>query len=147
MHWIDLDWKMRVLLLDIVPLHDSHTGTLIATTIAEVLRRFGLGERVLGVTTDNGSNMVSMAEKLSMQCANEFKNHDVTHLRCAAHVLNLAVKEGLSVISTSVKKARLFVNHLRHSPLLLDEMKDIALALKIKFLMPERDVQTRWNST
>ena len=70
-HWIDLDWKMRVLLLDIVPLHDSHTGTLIATTIIDVLRSFGLGERLLDVPTDNGGNMVTLAEKLSMQYANQ----------------------------------------------------------------------------
>ena len=55
-------------------------------------------------------------------------------------------QDGLAVISESVMKARAFVNRLRNSPLFLDDMKDIAVALKMQFLMPEADVATRWNS-
>jgi len=104
------------ILLDIIPLNESHTGDLIAQKICKVLRNYRLGERLLGVTTDNGANMVSMAAKLHVQCLEEFHNPHVTHIRCAAHVLNLSVKEGLSMVSASVKKARAFVNRLRNQP-------------------------------
>ena len=115
-HWIDMEWRMHAILLDIIPLNESHTGDLIAQKVCEVLRLYGLGERLLGVTTDNGTNMISMAGKLRLQCLEEFDNSQVTHLCCAAHVLNLSVKEGLSMVSAPVKKARAFVSRLRNSP-------------------------------
>ena len=138
---------MHTILLDIILLNESHTGDLIAQKVCEVLQLYGLGKRLLGVTTHNGTNMISMVGKLHLQCLEEFDNSQVTHLCCAAHVLNLSVKKGLSMVSAPVKKARVFVNRLRNSPLLLGEMKSIALALDMNFLEPEGDVPTRWNST
>lgn len=146
-HWINKEWQIRSMLLDIIPLHDPHTGDLIAETITNTIREFEIGKRLLGVTTDNGSNMISMMNKLKTNCSQEFNNDEVTHHRCIAHVLNLAVKDGLEYISDNIKKTRTFTNRLRNSVLMIEEMKEIASALKEKFKMPENDVATRWNST
>jgi len=147
MHWIDQSWKMRLLLLDIVPLHDAHTGNHIAEAIHDVLRDFDLGRRLLAVTTDNGSNMVSMYKRLCELCSQEFKNSEIVHLRCAAHVLNLAAKAGLEHVSAEVKKARAFSSKLHYSVLLLGEMEKIASGIEMKCKMLQVDVATRWNSS
>jgi hypothetical protein len=146
-HWIDQSWQMRLLLLDIVPLHYAHTGDHIAETIFNILCDFDLGPRLLGVTTDNGANMVSMYKKLRELCLQEFNNSETVHFRCAAHVLNLSAKAGLEHISDEVKKARTVSSKLHHSVRLLDEMAKIASGLEVKCKRPQVDVITRWNST
>jgi len=146
-HWINSNWEMKLILLDIQQLSDVHTGEVIANAIVNILREFNIGSRLLALTTDNGSNMVSMGRKLGEMCAQEFENDGVTHVRCVAHVLNLAAKAGLAQISTEVKKARVFASKLHNSVLLVGEMQKIAAGLEMKHKMPQVDVVTRWNST
>lgn len=44
-------------------------------------------------------------------------------MRCAAHVLNLVVRDGLSDISSSIKKIRALVKYVRSSPSRLQRFK------------------------
>ena len=61
-------------------------------------------------------------------------------------MLNLAVIQGISVFSESVKKARVFASHIRRSQPCFEELKKV-FAMKGKpFLVPDLDVETRWNS-
>ncbi|CAG8600367.1 7255_t:CDS:2 [Paraglomus occultum] len=147
MHWIDSDWCMRKLLLDLVPFHDCHTGANQANTIVALLNEMEIGQKLLAVTTDNAANMVLMGRILKSECAAQFNNADVIHLRCAAHILNISVKAGIKYVSEEIKLARNFCKKLRDSSTLLEELKRIFTALDKPFLMPEIDCITRWNST
>ncbi|CAB4444399.1 unnamed protein product [Rhizophagus irregularis] len=57
LHWIDDEWKMNCILLDLVPLHERHTGATLANTMYTIINDFGLGEKIIAITTDNASNM------------------------------------------------------------------------------------------
>jgi hypothetical protein len=146
-HWVNTEWQMQILLLDIVLLHDAHTAENITDTICNILCDFVIGDRLLSITTDNGANMVKMGHLLHNKIEQQFENPNVIYLHCVAHILNLGVHVGLQKISSEVKKARTFSSKLRNSPLLLEDMKKIARSLEEDFKMPETDVPTRWNST
>src|SRR5207244_2582963 len=63
-----------------------------------------------------------------------------SHNRCAAHIINLAVKAGMKHLDTSIIKLRKFVIKLRNSQLLLDKIKNICRMKNRKFLMTIQDV-------
>ena len=70
------------------------------------------------------------------------------HMRCAAHILNLVVNEGLKEMSTSIKKVREVVRYIRSSPSRLMKFKDfydfLGIQSRVSLCL---DVPTRWNST
>jgi hypothetical protein len=147
LHWIDNEWKMHRILLDLIPLHERHTGTILANTIYTTINYFGLGEKIIAVTTDNASNMNVFGREFTQLLLNNHGNTLFRHIRCAAHILNLIVKDGLNEAGLSIKKAREFMITIRSSQVLFEELKDIFDMKKRNFLVPEIDVTTRWNST
>ena len=118
-----------------------------ANAIMEVLRQFGLAEKTLALTTDNASSMIACGEFILGKLEEEFQNLDFAHYRCAAHVLNLAVNKGLSVISESVRKVRSLMSYIKNSQPVRDSLKSLCKVKGIDYLSPELDVNTRWNST
>ncbi|CAH1769052.1 3120_t:CDS:2, partial [Entrophospora sp. SA101] len=136
-HWIDDSWRMKKILLNFIPLNESHTGVYLANKILDTLEEFSLCKKVLAMTTDNGSNMVSLAEHLNNYLIQKYNNKDFMHLRCGAHVLNLAVKEGIKLIDQPIEKLRKTASK---------ELKTIFEMKNQKFLIPDLDISTRWNS-
>lgn len=147
LHWIDDSWQMRQILLDLIPLHERHTGRNLAETLMKSIRFFGIGNNIISITTDNAGNMDTLAQTLGTELRSEFNNTEFGHMRCAAHVLNLAVRQGLSNVSEPIAKARKFVSHVRNSQPCFEELKKIFAMKERPFLVPELDVSTRWNST
>ena len=145
-HWIDQDWKMKKILLDFIPLHESHTGLFLADKIIVMLEEFSLGSKLLALTTDNGSNMITLAENLKVSLALKYNNNNFLHFRCVAHVLNLAVKEGLKLIDEPIKKIRQLASKIHNSQPILEELKTIFAMKNQPFLIPDLDIPTRWNS-
>ncbi|CAB4477506.1 unnamed protein product [Rhizophagus irregularis] len=121
-HYIPSSWKLKKFLLDIIPIEVRHNGYNMANVIMEVLRKFGLAEKTLALTTDNASSMISYGEFIVEELEEEFQNLNFAHYRCATHILNFAVNKELNLISESVKKG-------------------------IDYLALKLDVNTKWNST
>jgi len=147
MHFINDNWEMKNFLLDLVPLHGSHTAALITSKILSILDEFKINDKVIALTTDNGSNMIACGNQLAIGLEREFHNFMFSHYRCAAHIINLAVKAGMVFVGDEIKKLRQFVIKLKNSPVLLNEFSDICQIKKTKFLKPILDIDTRWNST
>ncbi|KAJ9561223.1 hypothetical protein OSB04_006383 [Centaurea solstitialis] len=103
----------------------GHSGVLIGRAVEKCLVEWGI-RNVLTVTVDNASS-----NDLAIQHLNTFFNHwecgvlegSFLHMRCAAHILNLVVKDGLSEVIHSVKKVRAFVRYVRSSPTRLNTFK------------------------
>jgi len=147
LHYVDSSWKLKNFLLDIIPIEVRHSGYNMANAIMEVLRKFGLAEKTLALTTDNASSMITCGEFIVEELEEEFQNLDFAHYRCAAHVLNLAVNKGLNLISGSVKKVRSLMSYIKSSQPVRDSLKTLCKVKGIEYLAPELDVNTRWNST
>jgi hypothetical protein len=70
------------------------------------------------------------------------------HMRCAAHILNLIVQDGLKEVDQSIKRVRAAIKFVRSGTSRLDKFKEIARLEKVDsktFL--NLDVCTRWNLT
>jgi hypothetical protein len=147
MHYINDDWEIKKCLLDFIPIEGSHTGILISTKLIEIFSEFDISDRIISLTTDNGSNMLACGRELADQLEVEFSNLTFSHNRCAAHIINLAVKAGMKFLDSSIIKLRKFVIKIRNSQLLIDDLKSICKIKNKKFLMPIQDIDTRWNAT
>ena len=69
-------------------------------------------------------------------------------MRCAAHIVNLIVSDGLKEVEISVKRVRAAVKYVKNSPARITKFKECAELEKVDtkaFL--NLDVSTRWNST
>ncbi|CAG8811259.1 1684_t:CDS:2, partial [Cetraspora pellucida] len=64
-------------------------SVMLTNTTYTTINAFGLGNKVIAVTTDNVSNMNVFGDKLA---------------KCAAHILNLVARDGLNEAGLSVKK-------------------------------------------
>jgi hypothetical protein len=146
-HFINDNWEMKSFLLDLIQLHGSHSAELITDKILAILDEFKINHKIIALTTDNGSNMIACGNQLALELERKFNNFTFSHYRCAAHIINLAVKAGMILVGDEIKKLRQFVIKLKNSPLLLDKLSEICEIKKTKFLKPLLDIDTRWNST
>ena len=103
-HFITNFWEMKKCLIDIVLLQGSHSSSLIVNQILSTLEEFNINDRVISLTTDNGRNMVACGRDLATELDKEFSNLSFSHYRCAAYIINLAVKAGLKCIDSAIIK-------------------------------------------
>ncbi|KAF1887721.1 hypothetical protein Lal_00023728 [Lupinus albus] len=70
------------------------------------------------------------------------------HMRCCAHILNLVVKDGLSIISIAIERVRDSVSFWTATPKREEKFKETYEQLNIQYDKKlELDCKTRWNST
>ncbi|RVX06661.1 Zinc finger BED domain-containing protein RICESLEEPER 2 [Vitis vinifera] len=90
--------------------------------------------KVSTITVDNCSSNDGMinilVEKLSLSDS-LLLNGKIFHMRCAAHVLNLIVKEGLDVIEVEIEKIRESVAYWSATPSRMEKFEDTAHQLHI----------------
>lgn len=125
--------EIRVKTLGLVELKQSHTSKYICDEVKAILSEFSISkEQIYSVTTDNGRNMIKAVELLSSGdvdnegdadgkenfdegMLNNLKLHSVQSVKCAAHTLQLAVKDFLQRLESVdfIDKARRIVKLLR----------------------------------
>lgn len=132
-HFIDDDWRLRKRIIKISPIV-GHSGVLIGRAVEECLIKWGL-KNILTVTVDNASSNDVAINHLK-DVFNHWESHvlkgSFLHMRCAAHVLNLVVKDGLHELSSSIKKIRALVKYVRSSPARLQRFKRCIVEEKIE---------------
>ena len=90
-----------------------HSGEVICNELYECLMEWNIDRKLSTVTIDNCSANDSMIDLLlekfltsSMVMGGKF-----FHMRCCAHILNLIVKDGLSMIQKEVEKIKESVHY------------------------------------
>lgn len=115
-HWINpVDFAQEMAILDFIWLPGSHTGKAIHDAFVEcVYDDWQLGAKVFSITTDNASSNVSFIDQLVV--SKSFVK--ARHIRCWAHVANLAVVEILEdpAVRVVLERLRFVANHLNGSP-------------------------------
>jgi hypothetical protein len=135
----------------------SHTADVIAEVLHEVLLDWHIERNMSTITFDNCSvndnvmktmigtegddfakNKAAIEGKLPLRsCMLKGK---LIHMRCAAHILNLIVKDGMSVMEKGIDKVRDSVAYW--------SLKKMAAQIKGKYEKRiALDCKTRWNST
>ncbi|XP_048591471.1 zinc finger BED domain-containing protein RICESLEEPER 2-like [Brassica napus] len=150
-HYIDRNWKLNSKILTFCALPPPHTGMNVAIQLLDSLEEWGVHKKVFSVTLDNATSNDSMQDIVKSQlnlddallCGGEF-----FHVRCAAHILNLIVQDGLKVIGDSLHKVRESVKYVLSSETrenLFQKCVEAAGVVETGGLL--LDVPTRWNST
>lgn len=117
---------------------------MLSREIEKVIHDYCIQDKIIAITTDNAANCSSAIRKLN---GVTFKSIYPIHLKCAAHSLNLIVKNGLKLVDSDLTSLRHVIHSWRSSPKRMKELEDICIAKNIAFTKLKNDVPTRWNST
>uniref|UniRef100_A0A803MN86 Uncharacterized protein n=1 Tax=Chenopodium quinoa TaxID=63459 RepID=A0A803MN86_CHEQI len=89
-----------------------HTGKTMYTVVLSMLQDWGIDDKLFCFTLNNASSNDRMQDYLKETL---LARDVLLYKRCAAHVLNLIVKDGLKVIEHIVEKVRLCVKRVKYS--------------------------------
>lgn len=142
-----------------------HTAEVITDVLHEVLLDWHIERNLSTITLDNCStndslmkNMVGTNndELMKSMAAIEGKlplsacmlNGKLIHMRCVAHILNLIVKVGMSVMENGIDSVRDLVAYWSATPKRHEKFEKMAIQMKGKYEKRiALDCKTRWNST
>jgi hypothetical protein len=167
-HSIDDDWALQSLVLDFIPLDGDHTGENLCEAFVGACERLGILDKLLAVTTDNASNISKLLDYLEEACIKRgitFKKEQ-QHMRCMAHVVNLAVQAFLRELKADVPntapnldcgvatqkgnaivRLRRLLTWIRSSPQRSGVFKNLCDSCHVPRKEVMLDSCTRWNST
>jgi hypothetical protein len=121
-----------------------HTGEVISDVLYEVLQDWKIEKKVSTVILDNcttnDSTMSSMQDKLPL--VSLMLDGKLLHMRCAAHIINLIVKDGMTVMDKGIERVRDSVGFWCATPKRHERFELTAAQMNVKY-----DYKTRWNST
>jgi hypothetical protein len=148
-HFIDNEWNYhkKIISFSLVP---NHKGDTIGKKVEDVLKEWGL-RKVSTITLDNATcNDVAVSylgKRLKSKNA-LVGDGSFFHMRCAAHILNLIVRDGQKDHELAIESVREAVRFVRSSPQRALKFKEcieiVGITCKRKLGL---DVSTRWNST
>ena len=152
--WLTSDFTFHEILLTCNHLEYPHIGKAIRDELYRIIEQWRLKNTIFTISTDNGSNMVKAVHILS-ELLPSIKRHP-----CAAHTLQLSVKEGLKHckdIHRRIKSLQNFfrlpkqAQRLRESQFEINNNQDESIIedseIQTSPLDVLTDVKTRWNST
>ncbi|KAM0878624.1 hypothetical protein ACQ4PT_034754 [Festuca glaucescens] len=147
--FIDENWILHKKIINFF-LVKGHKGEDIGKNLIRCMAKWGM-ERVMTVTVDNASandgGIVYLRRHLNKSPSNIAKGKYL-HMRCAAHIVNLIVQDGLKEVDMSIKRVRAVVRYIRNGGSRIGKFKEIVVEEKVDAKSFLRiDVPTRWNST
>ncbi|CAA0839445.1 Unknown protein [Striga hermonthica] len=148
-HFIDSDFHLHKRVLNFCKI-TSHKGEDIERCLEEKLVEWGIS-KVFTVTVDNASSNDVAVEYLKKQ----LQKHDSDslmldenlHMRCAYHIINLILKDGMKELVDSIEAIQNCVKYIHSSSARLDKFWEYAvLEKKDKMSTIPMDVVTRRNA-
>ncbi|KAM2388226.1 hypothetical protein ACFXTH_037695 [Malus domestica] len=148
-HFLDNNWGLHKRILNFVQV-TSHKGDDIGRCLEVCLNDWGI-DKVFSITVDNASaNDTAIAYMKRRLKSNGTLLLDGAHLhmRCACHILNLIVKDGMTELSREIDAIRNCVKFIHSSPARLESFREYCVLLKFDRMSSiPFDVVTRWNAT
>ncbi|KAL5555828.1 hypothetical protein UlMin_038064 [Ulmus minor] len=150
-HFIDESWVLQDQIMRFMYVPSPHDAENLGDALMEYLLDWNIERKLLTLTLDNCSTndvMVNvMLDKLDKSLL--LVNGKLLHMRCAAHILNLIVKEGLeNLFGSGVERIRESIAFWTATPKRLEKFEESVRHLNIpcsKVL--SLDIKTRWNFT
>ena len=101
------------------------------------------------VTLDNCSTNDAVVERLKGLLSTEsmILSGNFFHMRCAAHILNLIVKDGLSMVESGITRVRDSVSYWSSSSKWVETFELACRQMQMDVKKLGLDCPTRWNST
>ncbi|CAA0809065.1 Unknown protein [Striga hermonthica] len=149
-HFIDDSWMLRNIIMRFIYVPAPHTAEIICDVLYDALVEWNLDEKVSTITLDNCTTNDKVITDLIKKLGKEklMLEGKLLHMRCAAHILNLIVKDGLEVIQPAISKIRDSVAFWTATPKRVEKFAEIAKYVKVPIENKlGLDCKTRWNST
>ncbi|KAE8709865.1 hypothetical protein F3Y22_tig00110328pilonHSYRG00714 [Hibiscus syriacus] len=149
-HLIDDNWEMQSRIMRFIYVPCPHTAEVLADVLYESLCDWNIDRKISTVTVDNCSTndlMIHLLlDKLSLNSL--ILGGELFHMRCCAHILNLIVQDGLSVIGDGIERIRDSVYFWSATQKRIEKFEEAARHLTIDCSKKlSLDCKTRWNST
>jgi hypothetical protein len=110
--FIDGNWNFHKKVIGFFKVK-GHKGEDIGKNLTRCLADWGL-DRVMTVTVDNASANGSGVDYLRKQLQKtNIAKGKFLHMRCAAHIVNLIVRDGLQEVDQSIKRVRAVVRYIK----------------------------------
>lgn len=149
-HFIDDSWTLQSRLVRFIYVPAPHTSKALADTLYECLLDWNLDRNVSTLTLDNCSTNDALIERILNKITPKslILGGKLFHMRCSAHIVNLIVKEGLSIISGAIENIRLSVGYWKATPKREEKFIETCAQVNISYDKKlVQDCKTRWNST
>jgi hypothetical protein len=149
-HYIDADWKLHKKIIGFVHIEGRHNGENVGHELIKRLYDWNLDRKLFSFVLDNSSvNDVVVRDLLAALLPKKVLhlNGDLFHVRCAAHILNLIVQDGLKSIQSVIKNVRETVKYVKGSILRKEKFRFYANQVNAPNISLVSDTPTRWNST
>lgn len=98
--WINQNFEITDVLLEISYFPAPHTAEAIASVIKNIIQKWKIKDRVVTITTDNGANIIAAVRELA----------PIQRLSCTAHTLQLAIWKGLKLVEPLAARAKQLIN-------------------------------------
>ncbi|XP_062028732.1 zinc finger BED domain-containing protein RICESLEEPER 3-like [Rosa rugosa] len=148
-YFMDSDWKLHKRIINFCTI-TSHKGEEIGRVVEQCLRQWEI-TKVFTITVDNASAndlaVAYMKRRLTSYKTLMFEG-EFLHLRCACHIINLIVKDGLKELQDGIAAIWNCAKYVRSSSSRLDKFREFAVLEQCRAnANVPLDVITRWNST
>ncbi|KAH9763385.1 BED-type domain-containing protein [Citrus sinensis] len=149
-HFSDDAWVLRSILLSFLEVPSSHIGQVFYDKLMGSLLELNIERKLSSITVDNAATNDRMIDFMLL----ELDKNDLIlggqkfHVCCCAHILNLIVKNGLSVIGdliANIRESVIFWSGSTKRKSTFDEnARKLGITSGRKLV---QDCPTRWNST
>ncbi|KAJ9557176.1 hypothetical protein OSB04_011790 [Centaurea solstitialis] len=149
-HLVDDNWEMQSRIMRFVYVPCPHTAENLTEVLYESLCDWNIDRKISTITVDNYTTNDAMIhlllDKLSVDSL--ILGGELFHMRCCAHILNLIVQDGLSVIGDEIERVRDSVAFWTGTPKRVEKFEEAACHLAIDCSKKLAfNCKTRWNST
>uniref|UniRef100_A0A8R7THP7 BED-type domain-containing protein n=2 Tax=Triticum urartu TaxID=4572 RepID=A0A8R7THP7_TRIUA len=149
-HYIDDSWNLKSFLMRFAYVPCPHSAEVICEALYECLVEWHLERKISTVTLDNCTSNDKATGILpdKLDTSSLMLDGQLLHMRCAAHILNLIVKDGMSVLEKGIERLRDSVAFWSATPKRHEKFEKMAKTLNIEYNKRlTLDCKTRWNST
>ena len=108
------------------------TKEILCDQLLKCLMDWNLDKKISALTVDNCSTSDAMIEILLDKLENNdlLADGSLFHMRCAAHISNLIVKDGMEVIKVGIEKIRDSVSYWTSTPKREEKFEETARQLR-----------------
>jgi hypothetical protein len=111
-HFIDKEWKLHKKIIGFFKVK-GHRGEDIGKHLLTCLMEWGL-DKVMTITVDNASSNDGGIGYVKRHMKTLIAGGKYLHMRCAAHIVNLIVSDGLKEVDLSMKRVRAAVRYIKN---------------------------------
>ena len=125
-HYINNNWQSNKHILAFCSFKYLHFDRQIFNTIYQTVAIYGISNKIISIIFDNASN-----NNVDVQLLNDsfypILNENLFLIRCACHILNLSVQDGMGIIQNIIIIIKNAVYFIQSSRAWLQEFKQLYL--------------------